>query len=151
VLANSGYRRQPLRNDTYLTGPNRLRPDAACGFGHRRRILIFGYRHVAGAFGPPANANTGKGRTVDLLQTVVHKWPKLTNIFPDKREDQMRGVRDEAEAPGPMVSPGLTELTVGFERIASDHQGVDFAGAIEDLEGLAVPEESLHAAAVVDT
>ena len=49
------------------------------------------------------------------------------------------------------VLPGLTELTAGVERVASNHQGVDFAGAIEDLEGLAVPEESLHPAAVVDT
>jgi hypothetical protein len=50
-----------------------------------------------------------------------------------------------------MVSPGLTKLTMGVERVASNHQGVDFAGPVEDLEGLAVPEESLHAAAVVDT
>ena len=39
---------------------------------------------------------------------------------------------------------------MGVERVASNHQGVDFAGPVEDLEGLAVPEESLHAAAVVD-
>jgi hypothetical protein len=43
------------------------------------------------------------------------------------------------------------ELTMGVERVASNHQGVDFAGPAEDLEGLAVPEESLYAAAVVDT
>ena len=48
------------------------------------------------------------------------------------------------------LSPGLTELSVGVERVASNHQGVDFAGPIEDLEGLAVPKQSLHAAAVVD-
>ena len=40
---------------------------------------------------------------------------------------------------------------MGVERVASNHQCVDFAGPVEDLEGLAVPEESLHAAAVVDT
>ena len=45
---------------------------------------------------------------------------------------------------------GLTELTMGVERVASNHQGVDFAGPIEDLEGLAVSKQSLHAAAVVD-
>jgi hypothetical protein len=49
------------------------------------------------------------------------------------------------------LSPGLTELSMGFERVASNHQGVDFAGPIEDLEGLAVSKQSLHAAAVVDT
>ena len=48
------------------------------------------------------------------------------------------------------LSPGLTESTMGVERVASNHQGVDFAGPIEDLEGLAVSEQSLHAAAVVD-
>ena len=41
-------------------------------------------------------------------------------------------------------------LTMGVERVASNHQGVDFAGPIEDLEGLAVSKQSLHAAAVVD-
>ena len=39
---------------------------------------------------------------------------------------------------------------MGNERVASNHQGVDFAGPIEDLEGLAVSKQSLHAAAVVD-
>ena len=48
------------------------------------------------------------------------------------------------------LSPGLTESTMGVERVASNHQGVDFAGPIEDLEGLAVSKQSLHAAAVVD-
>jgi hypothetical protein len=48
------------------------------------------------------------------------------------------------------LSAGLTELSMGVERVASNHQDVDFAGPIEDLEGLAVSKQSLHAAAVVD-
>src|SRR5512133_1447652 len=43
------------------------------------------------------------------------------------------------------------ESTMGLERVASNHQRVDFAGSVENLKGLAVPEESLHAAAGVDT
>ena len=39
---------------------------------------------------------------------------------------------------------------MGVERVASNHQGVDFAGPIEDLEGLAISKQSLHAAAVVE-
>jgi hypothetical protein len=44
----------------------------------------------------------------------------------------------------------LTELTMGVECVASNHQGVDFAGPVEDLEGLAVSKQSLHAAAEMD-
>ena len=78
----------------------------------------------------------------------------LPNLLPPEHLE--RKCREEAGshrmrwlAPN-MVSPGLTELTMGLERVASNHQGVDFAGSIEDLEGLAVSKQSLHAAVVVD-
>src|SRR5215207_873078 len=78
----------------------------------------------------------------------------LSSSRPSRARTQMPGRGKSHRMPpscAQTLSPGLTESSMGVERVASDHQRVNFAGPIEDLEGLAVSKQSLHAAAVVDT
>jgi hypothetical protein len=79
-----------------------------------------------------------------------HRDLAVAQHLPRRRFREEAGSHRMPPSCAKTLSPGLTELSMGFERVASNHQGVDFAGPIEDLEGLAVSKQSLHAAAVVD-
>jgi hypothetical protein len=93
-----------------------------------------------------------KPRLVPCLSLDLNRLSSSSRPSRARMQISGRGrVASDAAILRKKLSPGLTELTMGVERVASNHQGVDFAGPVEDLEGLAVPEESLHATAVVDT
>jgi hypothetical protein len=144
-----------------------------CGGGHRgneqRCAGLAGamHRHRHAVLSTPGLESAAEVARIDRLAKLVvitkpdscqaSAWDlnRLSSSSrPSRARTQISGRGRAASVPpscAETLSPGLAELTMGVERVAPNHQSVDFAGPIEDLEGLAVSKQSLHAAAVVDT
>ena len=133
-----------LVSGTFSTRRNSQRPEYSSKVQQQRgRVMILSGLRAR-------STSAFNALKVDPLLTWLYT-SMVTAIWPWRSlHGHPRGWTSRPTSCAKTLSPGLTELTMGVERVASDHQGVNFAGPIEDLEGLAVPKQSLHAAAVVD-